>query len=365
MLWSSGGPIVLGYPKADAVQEYDREMKTLLCILLLSAAAFGQAPDTEMQSRREKSGSKKIQLDRDVSGILLKANGGTGVNASHAFVQTGVDIDTSFQVTALHLAMPLGVSQGGTGASSFPGVLLAPSTDQTIVGNHSLIFDGSDFQIQLNPGPGLVPFIVHSPFANGIDLYTHADAGFRAPYINFYKSRGTKGAPTPVTFTGYELDSIGGINFGGWDGEKYFNGSAAIYTQSDENWTPTSHGGHVSIYGTSVNGGNTKQIAQFGGRGPNGELNSNVIFYRGLAFGGAQGGNPSLIPTSNPPTFHVRKADGSGDAALTAGSLTVTTPHTPATAFDACVAGTIAWDPNFVYVCVAHNLWKRSPLAAW
>jgi len=196
-------------------------------------------------------------------------------------------------------------------------------------------------------------------------LYTHADAGFRAPYINFYKSRGTQLAPTPVTFTGYELDSIGGINFGGWDGATYFAGSAAIYTQSDEDWTPTSHGGHVSIYGTSVGGGMTKQIIQFGGKGPNGETNSNIISYRGLSFNGAQAANPTLRPTSGPATIHVEKADGSGDAALTVGSLDVTTPHTPATAFEPCVAGTIAWDANFVYVCVSTNTWRRSALAAW
>jgi hypothetical protein len=282
-------------------------MKTLLCILLLSATAFGQMPDAQTQAVRDKHECKKIQLD------------------------------------------------------PFPGVLLAPPDDQIIIGAHYLIFQNGVESLKLLPGFQEN----HSAFAQASDLYTHADAGFRAPYINFYKSRGTQLAPTPITFTGYELDSIGGINFGGWDGEKYFAGSAALYTQSDENWAPTSHGGHLSIYGTSINGGNTKQIAQFGGLGPNGELNDSVIFYRGLSFGGAQNGNPALNPTSNPPVIHVQKADGSGDAAFAAGSITVTTPHTPVTAFEPCLAGTIAWDANFVYVCVAANSWRRSALAAW
>src|SRR5216683_2721619 len=223
-------------------------MKTLLCMLLLSATAFGQMADTRRQDHRGECEEKKIQLDRDVSGILPQAN-------------------------------------GGTGASLFPGTLLVPLADQTIRGAHYLIFQTGVESLKLFPGFQEN----HSAFAQASDFYTHSDAGFRAPYINFYKSRGTQLAPTPVTFTGYELDSIGGINFGGWDGEKYFSGSAAIYTQSDENWTPTSHGGHLSIYGTAVKGGNTKQIAQFGGRGPNGELNDSVIFYRGLSFGGGQG----------------------------------------------------------------------------
>jgi hypothetical protein len=37
----------------------------------------------------------------------------------------------------------------------------------------------------------------------------------------------------------------------------------------------------------------------------------------------------------------------------------------PAHATDPCVAGTETWDSNFVYVCVAKNTWKRSPLASW
>ena len=64
---------------------------------------------------------------------------------------------------------------------------------------------------------------VHNNFAEAIDLYAHADAGFRAPYVNFYKSTGTQLAPTPITHSGvFEEDSMGGINFGGWDGATYF-----------------------------------------------------------------------------------------------------------------------------------------------
>ncbi|MGA9797991.1 MAG: hypothetical protein WBQ68_03205 [Terriglobales bacterium] len=37
----------------------------------------------------------------------------------------------------------------------------------------------------------------------------------------------------------------------------------------------------------------------------------------------------------------------------------------PVHASDPCIAGTETWDSNFVYVCVAKNTWKRSPLASW
>jgi hypothetical protein len=275
-------------------------MKTLLCILLLSAAVLGQMADAQRQGHREKP---------------------------------------------------------------FPGVLLAPSTDQTITGAHYLIFQSGTENLKLFPGFQEN----HSAFAQGADFYTHADAGFRAPYINFHKSRGTQEAPTAVTFTGYELDSIGGINFGGWDGATYFNGSAAIYSQSDEDWTPTSHGGHLSIYGTGSSGGHTQQIIQFGGKDPNGLVSpdGSIISYRPLAFFGNNPNYPALYPSASPPVVHVRTADDGGDAALTVGSLVVTTPHTPATPFEACVAGTIAWDANFLYVCVAPDTWRRSAIAAW
>ena len=202
-------------------------------------------------------------------------------------------------------------------------VELFPSADQTITGSHALTMrDPADPNFVMDLNPISIPIEEHNSFAIGIDLYTHAEAGFRAPYINFYKSRGTRSAPTPVTLTGYELDSIGGINFGGYDGASYFAGSAAIYTQSDEDWTPTSHGGHISIYGTN-NGplGHTQQLIQFGGIDPNGRGDGNIISYRPLTFNGNSSSNPGIFPTSNPAKLAVRTADNLGDAALTAKSF--------------------------------------------
>jgi hypothetical protein len=245
--------------------------------------------------------------------------------------------------------------------SPFPGVLLAPAADQTITGPHYLIFETGVESLKLFPG-----FLEnHSAFAQGADFYTHADEQFRAPFINLYRSRGTRSSRAPLLYTGYELDAMGGLEFGGWDGSQYVQ-AAAAYATSDENWSPTNHGGHLSIYGIDVGSGLlSRQIAQFGGKGPNGEANRSIIFYRGLSFLGGQSGEPALNPTANPPALHVQKADGSGDAAFSAASIAVTTSHTPATAFEACDAGTIAWDANFVYVCVAPNTWRRSALAAW
>ena len=37
----------------------------------------------------------------------------------------------------------------------------------------------------------------------------------------------------------------------------------------------------------------------------------------------------------------------------------------PAAANSAGVAGTIAWDANYIYVCVATNTWKRVAISTW
>lgn len=65
-------------------------MKIAIAILAFSLSCFGQL----------------IDLNTGTKGILAKTRGGTGVNTSNPFAQTGVDINTSFQVTALHLPSP-------------------------------------------------------------------------------------------------------------------------------------------------------------------------------------------------------------------------------------------------------------------
>lgn len=47
------------------------------------------------------------------------------------------------------------------------------------------------------------------------------------------------------------------------------------------------------------------------------------------------------------------------------GNAVVTETTVPATASSAGVAGTFAKDANYLYVCVATNTWKRTPLSTW
>ena len=39
--------------------------------------------------------------------------------------------------------------------------------------------------------------------------------------------------------------------------------------------------------------------------------------------------------------------------------------HTPATSTASGSPGEVCWDTDFIYVCVAENTWRRTPLAAW
>lgn len=52
------------------------------------------------------------------------------------------------------------------------------------------------------------------------------------------------------------------------------------------------------------------------------------------------------------------------DSFQVVGDLIVAT-KTPASAAATGVAGTIAWDANYVYVCTATNTWKRAAIATW
>ena len=54
----------------------------------------------------------------------------------------------------------------------------------------------------------------------------------------------------------------------------------------------------------------------------------------------------------------------------TDGSVTITGPlviptKTPSSASDTGTTGEIAWDADYIYVCIATDTWVRSPLATW
>lgn len=56
-------------------------------------------------------------------------------------------------------------------------------------------------------------------------------------------------------------------------------------------------------------------------------------------------------------------ADGSVSA--NTDTLRIAIPKTPASADAACSQGDVAWDSNYIYVCVASNSWKRARIRGW
>lgn len=67
--------------------------------------------------------------------------------------------------------------------------------------------------------------------------------------------------------------------------------------------------------------------------------------------------------------IQVTKVAASNDTELVlqpdGGKIVFGTSSTPASASATGTAGTILWDANYVYVCVATNTWKRAAIATW
>ena len=84
-------------------------------------------------------------------------------------------------------------------------------------------------------------------------------------------------------------------------------------------------------------------------------------------------GNVTLALNSTAlPTLTLSSTTVTVDAdEVVTGDLTVDndfylpSPTVPPAASSAGTAGQIAWDANYVYVCIATNTWKRSPLTTW
>ena len=70
---------------------------------------------------------------------------------------------------------------------------------------------------------------------------------------------------------------------------------------------------------------------------------------------------------SGSPGFTFNKTTNNVSIAntLSIAQLIFTASNPPATAASNGVAGTIAWDSSYIYVCVATNTWKRVQIATW
>lgn len=50
---------------------------------------------------------------------------------------------------------------------------------------------------------------------------------------------------------------------------------------------------------------------------------------------------------------------------VAADTIRIQTPKTPTAANAPGSQGQIAWDTNYLYVCIATNTWRRTPLTSW
>lgn len=85
-------------------------------------------------------------------------------------------------------------------------------------------------------------------------------------------------------------------------------------------------------------------------------------------YNGSAGGNIQLVaPNGNLDAY----IGGSSVFSVTPAEVVVqnkfriATTSTPASATAAGATGTVTWDSDYVYVCVADNVWRRSALSAW
>ena len=151
-----------------------------------------------------------------------------------------------------------------TGTSTLIGnVLIGTSTPST----KSPALYVSD----INP---FTPIEVHSSYALGLDLYTHAAAGFRAPAINFYRSRGTQSSPTGVS----NGDLLGYINFNGVDSSDSYAGAAGIQPQSSVTWTPSDHSSEIIFYTVPAGSTAVSEVFRMGSNADAGDATANISY---------------------------------------------------------------------------------------
>lgn len=57
--------------------------------------------------------------------------------------------------------------------------------------------------------------------------------------------------------------------------------------------------------------------------------------------------------------------NGWSDSSAASLEVKIIYSHTPSAANDTGTAGTIAWDADYIYICVDTNTWKRVAIATW
>jgi hypothetical protein len=110
----------------------------------------------------------------------------------------------------------------------------------------------------------------------------------------------------------------------------------------------------------NTNGSANTMIGYQAGRSSTGSSNVFIGYQAGQ---NETGSNRLFIDNSNTATpliygeFDTNRVKINGDFQLTT--------KTPSSATDTGVTGTIAWDADYIYICIATNTWKRSAITSW
>ena len=135
----------------------------------------------------------------------------TGATNNPAWAQ----VDLTNGVTG---TLPVGSGGSGTATAFTAGsVIFAGASGVYTQDNANFFWDDSTNSLLLNGASGGNPLEIHSIFATGAAIYTHSDTAFRAPTLDFLKSKNTQASPTPVTSGG----DLAFISFSGYDGAAY------------------------------------------------------------------------------------------------------------------------------------------------
>jgi hypothetical protein len=163
---------------------------------------------------------------------------------------------------------------------------------------------------------------------------------------------------------------------GGWGGNVNITGGSGDYgrgvniTGGAGNNAVDGFGGDIAITGGAGNGDIGGAVGLIGGAST--LANGGNILLNGGA-GQENGGSVNIFggtgQNDNGGDINLRGGESSGAAhgavIVTESPLVVDTAHTPSAANADGRTGQIAWDGNYIYICVAPNTWKRAAIATW
>jgi hypothetical protein len=121
-------------------------------------------------------------------------------------------------------------------------------------------------------------------------------------------------------------------------------------------------------YQLSFNGENNTMVGYQAGRSPTGAILNRSVFLGYQA--GLNETNSDRLYISNTSTTTPLIFGAFDNTGGTAGRLKINgnleiKGKTPASASDTGVVGEIAWDADYIYICIATNTWKRSAITTW